>query len=355
MKVLIIAEAGVNHNGSLDIALRLVDAARDAGADAVKFQTFKAERLTSAAAPKAGYQKLSTDACESQFEMLRKLELDEPAHRALVEHCAALGIEFISTPFDVQSLAFLAELGVRRLKLPSGELTNGPLLFAAGRTGLPVIMSTGMARLGEIEEALGALACGYLGVTPSGRGSLEHILASGDALQTLRRKVVLLHCTTEYPAQPENVNLRAMDTLASAFGVNVGLSDHTRGAAVAIAAVARGAFVIEKHFTLDRSMPGPDHKASLEPDELKMMVTAIREVEVALGEPFKMPAVSERENIPVVRKSLIALKPIAPGERFTPENLGAKRPGTGISPMHYWDWLGKQADRHYRQDDAITY
>ncbi|MGO9373407.1 MAG: N-acetylneuraminate synthase family protein, partial [Syntrophobacteraceae bacterium] len=227
MKTFIIAEAGVNHNGSLELALQLVDAAHEAGADAVKFQTFKAERLVSRTAPKADYQKRVTDADESQFEMIRKLELDERAHHTLVKHSTGKGIEFISTPFDVESVALLARLGVRRLKLPSGDLTNGPLLLAAARTGLPVILSTGMARLGEIEEALGALACGYLRVTPSGRNSFEHILASAEAQQTLRRNIVLLHCTSEYPAPPGDVNLRAMDTLARAFGLPVGLSDHT--------------------------------------------------------------------------------------------------------------------------------
>jgi N-acetylneuraminate synthase len=354
MNTLIIAEAGVNHNGSLDLALQLVDAAHASGANAVKFQTFQAARLVSRVAPKAEYQKRTTDAGESQFEMIRKLELDEAAHQRLIERCTEKGIEFISTPFDLESVELLAKLKVRRLKLPSGELTNGPLLWTAARTGLPVILSTGMARLGEVEEALGALALGYLNLKPKSRQSLTEVFASAAGQQVLREKVTLLHCTTEYPAPAAEVNLRAMDTMAQAFGLPVGFSDHTDGIAVAVAAVARGATVIEKHFTLDRSLPGPDHKASLEPDELKAMVTAIRSAEVALGSQIKSPAAAERKNMSVARKSLVALKPIKRGESFTPENLGVKRPGTGISPMEFWDKLGQTASRDYSPDDPIV-
>ncbi|HZV36776.1 MAG TPA: N-acetylneuraminate synthase [Verrucomicrobiae bacterium] len=354
MRSTIIAEAGVNHNGSLDLAMQLVDVAHASGANAVKFQTFQAARLVSRAAPKAEYQKRTTDAAESQFEMIRKLELDETAHRRLIERCAEKGIEFISTPFDLESVELLAKLKVRRLKLPSGELTNGPLLWSAARTGLPTILSTGMARLGEIEEALGALALGYLGVKPKSRHSLMETFASAGGQELLREKVTLLHCTTEYPAPAAEVNLRAMDTLAQAFGLPVGLSDHTEGIAVAIAAVARGATVIEKHFTLDRNLPGPDHKASLEPGELKAMVAAIRSAEAAMGSPIKGPVDAERKNMPVARKSLVAIKQIKSGEIFTSENLGVKRPGTGISPMDYWDKLGQSATRDYAPDDPIT-
>lgn len=353
MSALIIAEAGVNHNGSIDLALQLVDVAHASGANAVKFQTFQAARLVSRVAPKAEYQKRTTDAAESQFEMIRKLELDETAHQRLIERCAEKGIEFISTPFDLESVELLAKLKVRRLKLPSGELTNGPLLWTAARTGLPTILSTGMAHLGEIEEALGALALGYLGVKPKSRHSLVETFASAAGQQMLREKVTLLHCTTEYPAPAAEVNLRAMDTLGQAFGLPAGLSDHTEGIAVAIAAVARGAAVIEKHFTLDRNLPGPDHKASLEPGELKAMVAAIRSAEAALGSPIKGPADAERKNMSVARKSLVALKPIKRGEMFNGKNLGVKRPGTGISPMEYWDKLGQLAMRDYAPDDPI--
>jgi N-acetylneuraminate synthase len=353
MKTLLIAEAGVNHNGSLDLALQLVDVAHASGANAVKFQTFQATRLVSRVAPKAEYQQRTTGAGESQFDMIRKLEIDEAAHRRLIARCADKGIEFISTPFDLESVALLARLQVRRLKLPSGELTNGPLLWSAARTGLPVILSTGMARLGEVEEALGALASGYLDVKPKTRGSLAEVFASADGQQALRGKVTLLHCTTEYPAPAAEVNLRAMDTLAQAFNLPVGFSDHTEGIAVAVAAVARGAVVVEKHFTMDRKLPGPDHKASLEPDELKEMVAAIRSVEAALGSPVKGPADSERRNMAVARKSLVALKPIRRGDVFTTENLGVKRPGAGISPMGYWDKLGQTASRDYSPDDPI--
>ena len=354
MSALIIAEAGVNHNGSLDLALQLVDVAHASGANAVKFQTFQAARLVSRVAPKAEYQKRTTDAGESQFEMIRKLELDEAAHRKLIERCAQKGIEFISTPFDLESVEMLARLQVRRLKLPSGELTNGPLLWSAARTGLPAILSTGMARLGEIEEALGALALGYLGIKPKSRRSLAEVFASTAGQQALREKVSLLHCTTEYPALASEVNLRAMDTLAQSFGLPVGLSDHTEGSAVAVAAVARGAAIIEKHFTLDRNLPGPDHKASLEPAELKAMVAAIRSAEASLGSPIKGPADSERKNMSVARKSLVALKAIRRGEVFTAENLGVKRPGNGVSPMDYWDTLGQTATRDYAPDDPIA-
>lgn len=354
MSAYIIAEAGVNHNGSLDRALRLVDAALAAGADAVKFQTFKAANLVSRSAPKAEYQQRLTDAAESQFEMIRKLELDEAAHRRLIDHCKAGGIEFISTPFDLESVGLLARLGVRRLKLPSGELTNGPLLWTAANTGLPIILSTGMARLGEIEEALGVLACGYLGITPTGRSMLSGVFGSAEGQRVLGQRVMLLHCTTEYPAPAADVNLRAMDTLKHAFGLPVGFSDHTEGLAVAVAAVARGAALVEKHFTLDRNLPGPDHQASLEPGELKAMITAIRTAESALGSAVKGPAASEQKNMSVARKSLVALTSIRAGEAFTQENLGAKRPGSGVSPMEFWDWLNRSATRGYQADDIIV-
>lgn len=353
-RTLIIAEAGVNHNGSPDLALQLVEIAAKAKADIVKFQTFKAERVISRFAPKAEYQTLTTDARESQLEMVRKLELDEGTHQRLFKRCAELGIEFLSTPFDEESVDLLVKLGVRRIKIPSGEITNGPLLLKVARTGLPVILSTGMATLPEVEEALGVLAFGYADrrETPS-RDLFRDALATGAGQAHLAAKVTLLHCTTEYPTPFEDVNLRAIDTMREAYGLPVGLSDHTTGITVALAAAARGASVIEKHFTIDRTLPGPDHKASLDPQELTALVTGIRQIEIALGSGSKQPAPSERKNIAIARKSLVATVPIKAGQPFTPENLTVKRPGTGISPMDYWASLGHKAHHDYDADEPI--
>jgi N-acetylneuraminate synthase len=354
-RVFIIAEAGVNHNGSLDRAFELVDAAADAGADAVKFQTFKADSLVSRAAPKAKYQVAATGTDESQHEMIRRLELDEAAHAALIAHCRKRRIEFLSTPFDPESLELLAgKFGIARIKLSSGDITNAPLLLLAARSGSPVILSTGMSTLEEVAAALGVLAFGYreADAQPS-LAAFERCFATAEGRAALEDKVVLLHCTTEYPAPMADVNLRAMGTLREAFGLPVGYSDHTPGIAIPTAAVALGAVVIEKHFTLDRSLPGPDHKASLEPDELKNMVQAIREVEAALGSPIKQPAPSELGNRAVARKSLVAARDIVMGEVFTSENLAVKRPGDGVSPVRYWEWLGKMADRNYRRDEKV--
>ncbi|WP_126428728.1 N-acetylneuraminate synthase [Brevibacillus marinus] len=351
----IIAEAGVNHNGSLAIAKDLIRVAAEAGADAVKFQTFQAEKIISRYAEKAAYQKQTTKADESQLEMVKKLELDVAAHLELKAYCDQFQIQFLSTPFDLESVDLLVrQLHVRKLKVPSGEITNGPLLLKVAQTGLPVILSTGMATLAEVEQALGVLAFGYTHsqAQPS-LSAFQAAYCSEAGQQALREKVTLLHCTTEYPCPYEEVNLRAMDTLAAAFGLPVGLSDHTAGIAVPIAAAARGAKVIEKHFTLDRNLPGPDHQASLEPAELKEMIRGIRQVEAALGSPVKAPAPSELKNRTVARKSLVAAKAIAPGETYTEENLTCKRPGTGVSPMHYWEWLGKTADKHYQADEVI--
>ena len=327
MSVFVIAEAGVNHNGSVERALAMIDCAADAGADAVKFQTFHADALVSRGAAKAEYQVRATGDEESQLEMVRALELDEAAHRQLVAHCRARGIEFMSTSFDPESVALLVSLGVSRLKIPSGEITNPLLLRAVAATALPLIMSTGMSTLDEIEAAL--------------------------AVTGARERVTLLHCTTEYPAPIGEVNLRAMATMAARFGLPVGYSDHTEGIVVASAAVALGAVVIEKHFTLDRGLPGPDHKASLEPSELRAMVAAIRAVERALGRVEKAPTPSEVKNLVVARKSLVAARAIRRGERFTPENLTTKRPGSGISAMRYDEWLGREADRDYEADELI--
>lgn len=352
----IIAEAGVNHNGSLDMARRLVDVAAEAGADAVKFQTFRADKLVTGTAPKAAYQTRTTEAAESQREMIRKLELSKEAHHILIDHCRAAGIQFLSTPFDLESVELLAQtLDLPRLKLPSGEITNAPLLLAAARTGKPLILSTGMSTLREVQEALGALAFGYCAppdAVPSA-AAFPEAYASPAGQDSLKQKVTLLHCTTEYPAPFNEVNLRAMGTLAEAFGLPVGFSDHTEGIAVPLAAVALGAAIIEKHFTLDRTLPGPDHKASLEPGELREMVTAIRRVEEALGTGVKEPAPSEKKNMSVARKSLVAATAIATGEPFTRDNLAVKRPGTGITPFRYWEFLGRPATRGYEPDEEI--
>ncbi len=351
----IIAEAGVNHNGSLDLAKQLIDVAVTAGADAVKFQTFKTENVVSRRAPKASYQIQTTDASESQFEMIKKLELDKAAHAVIVQYCNEKGIQFLSTPFDIESLNLLIKkFHLPRIKLASGEITNAPLLLSTASFRLPVVLSTGMCTLGEIEQALGVLAFGYM--QPKKKPSLQgfqQAYCSEAGQCALQENVVLLHCTTEYPAPFGDVNLRAMDTLQAAFGLPVGYSDHTLGIVIPIAAVARGAVIVEKHFTLDRNLPGPDHKASLEPDELKFMVSAIRQTELSLGSSRKMPAPSEIKNIPIARKSLVAARSIRKGEILSEDNLTVKRPGEGISPMYYWDWLGKIAERDYLVDELV--
>lgn len=351
----IIAEAGVNHNGDTGMALRLVEEAAKAGADTVKFQTLRADRLLTRQAPKAVYQMHTTDAGESQFEMIRRLELSEEAHQLIAARCRELGIEFLSTPFDVESLNFLVkDLYVGRIKIPSGEITNAPLLLAAARTGKPVFLSTGMSSLGEVETALSVLAFGYLKhEAPPSREGFSQVYRDAASRRVLLDKVTLLHCTTDYPAPPAAVNLAALSTLRSAFGLPVGYSDHTEGIAVATAAAALGATVIEKHFTLDRGLPGPDHKASLEPGELRDLVRSVRTVTAAIGNPVKASQAGESANIPVARKSLVTLKPIRQGEPFTPDNLGAKRPGTGISPLYYWDILGTTARRDYAVDELL--
>ncbi len=330
-QTIIIAEAGVNHNGDLELARQLVDAAAEAGADLVKFQTFSAERLLTQSAPKADYQTRTTEQSESQFAMLRRLELTHEMHEVLMAHCRNRGIGFFSTGFDIQSLDYLASLGAERFKVPSGEITNLPYLRHIGGFGKPVILSTGMATLGEIEDALAAL----------------------EAAGTPRTRITMLHCNTEYPTPMVDVNLRAMNSIRDAFGVAVGYSDHTPGVEVPIAAVALGATVIEKHLTLDRNLPGPDHKASLEPDEFAAMVQAIRNIEQALGDGIKRPSPSEIGNRPIARKSLVAAGPIRAGETFTPENVTAKRPGTGITPMRWDEVMGRVATRDYAADELI--
>lgn len=325
-KTFIIAEAGVNHNGSFELAKKLIDAAAEAGADCVKFQTFKADTIVSKSAKKADYQKKTTDAAESQYQMLKRLELSESDHRELQKYCRKKGIMFLSTPFDVDSIDFLDSLGLECFKIPSGEITNLPYLRKVNSKHKPVIMSTGMATLNEIKEALAVLK---------------------------NCKVSLLHCTTEYPCPFESVNLKAIQTMRGEFHVPVGYSDHTKGIEVPIAAVAMGAKIIEKHFTLDRNMEGPDHKASLEPDELKAMVAAIRHIEAALGTGEKEPAECEKKNIAIARKSIVAKRAIKKGEILTEENLTVKRPGDGISPMKWDEVVGTVAERDYAEDEKI--
>jgi len=331
MSTLIIAEAGVNHNGDLALARRLIEVAAEAGADLVKFQTFSAERLVTPTARKADYQTRNSGGGETQYEMLRRLELTPAQHHELIIHCKACGIGFFSTGFDSENVDFLAGLGQDKFKIPSGEITNRPYLRNMGRYGREIILSTGMATLGDIEAAIDAL----------------------EDAGTPRSKLTVLHCTTEYPTPMDEVNLRAMQSIGQALGVRVGYSDHTPGIEVAIAATALGASVIEKHFTLDRNLPGPDHKASLEPDELKAMVTAIRNIETALGDGIKRLTPSEARNRPVARKSLVAARPIRAGEAFSEENLAAKRPGTGISPMQWDGIVGRIAGRDYQADEMI--
>jgi N-acetylneuraminate synthase len=354
--ITVIAEAGVNHNGSLDMAIALVDAAAAAGADVVKFQTFKADRMITRHAPKAGYQVETTGGDENQLDMVRRLELSEDMHHSLLARCREKQIEFLSTPFDIDSARFLTSLGLRRLKVPSGEITNGPLLLYLARTGLPLIVSTGMATLDEVEAALAMLAFGYSAAddaVPDDAG-LQAAYADPAARAALKEKLVLLHCTTAYPAPMETVNLRAMDTMAVRFGLPVGYSDHTVGITVPVAAAAREAVVIEKHFTLDRSLPGPDHRASLEPDELAAMVEGIRQVEAALGNGAKEPHDIEIANAAVARKSLVAARDIRRGDVIDADSLVAMRPGTGVSPMRYWQVRGRRADRDYRAGDLIA-
>jgi N,N'-diacetyllegionaminate synthase len=331
VKTLIIAEAGVNHNGDLVLARQLVDVAADAGADMVKFQTFSADRLVAAHAPKADYQVQTTGADESQHAMLRRLELTREMHEALIAHCRSRKIRFFSTGFDPKSIDLLADLGLDRFKIPSGEITNLPYLRHVGRYGKPLILSTGMSTLDEVEAAL-------------------HVL---ERAGTPRDRITVLHCNTEYPTPMADVNLRAILTIRDAFGVAVGYSDHTLGFEVAIAAVALGATVIEKHFTLDRNLPGPDHKASLEPGELKAMVAAIRNIEQALGDGVKRMSAGEAKNKPVARKSLVAACAIRAGDVFGESNLTVKRPGTGVSPMCWDDVMGKKAPRDFAPDELI--
>lgn len=355
--VFVIAEAGVNHNGSLEAALRLVDIAAEAGADAVKFQTFKAENLVARNAPKAEYQTKTTGEGESQFDMLKKLELTEADHFTLARHAAARGIQFLSTPFDSVSLRLLVDsLGMQTVKIPSGEITNAPFLLDIARIAPRVIVSSGMSTLSDVEGALEVLAFGFVAPDDSApsRAEFRRAFASEAGQAALRQRVTLLHCTTEYPAPIDEVNLRAMSTLHAAFGLPVGYSDHTQGIHIPVAAVARGACLIEKHFTSDRNLPGPDHAASLEPGELASMVSAIRDIERALGDGLKRPTRSELGNVMVARKSIVAARPIAAGAILCEADFACKRPGTGVSPFDYWSLLGRRASRDYLPDEMIN-
>lgn len=354
-KVCIIAEAGVNHNGSLELALELVRVAATCGSDIVKFQTFNTKQLTTEHAKQARYQEANIGYQESQSSMLAKLELSDSDHFRLHEECTKLGIEFLSTPFDLMSLQFLCREGlVKRLKIPSGELTNLPFLLAASRTELPLILSTGMATLGEIEQALMCIAFGLTseaGIPTREKMLSAYVSESGQSM--LAKKVTILHCTTEYPAPFSDINLKVISSFRQAFPCSIGYSDHTQGIAIPIAATALGACLIEKHFTLDRKLDGPDHKASLEPSELMHMVQGIRQVEQAMGSPIKTPNTSEIENRTAARKSLVAACTIEAGDTFTSENLACKRPGFGIAPDQYWEHLGKKAARKFQADELI--
>ncbi|MCF8482110.1 MAG: N-acetylneuraminate synthase [Rhodospirillum sp.] len=348
----IIAEAGVNHNGDLQRGLALVDAAAEAGADSVKFQTFRADKIVSAGAGRAPYQERAIGGGD-QLSMLRSLELSDVDHGVLAERCRERGILFMSTPFDREDIPMLANLGMDRIKIPSGELVNPLLLLDAARSGLPIILSTGMATLAEVGTALDLLAFGLTGGETPSLAAIKGVRETPKGFEALRQKVTLLHCTSEYPAAPETINLRAMDTLSEAFGVPVGLSDHSEGIAIPIAAAARGARVIEKHFTLDRGLPGPDHQASLEPGELKEMVTSIRSVVLALGPGGKTPTPGELNTATFARRSVVAARALVRGEVFDASSLTLKRPGTGLSPMVYWDLLGKTASRDYEAHEMI--
>lgn len=328
-RVFIIAEAGVNHNGDINIAKQLIDAASELGADAVKFQTFKAENVVCKTAKKAAYQLETTGQCETQYDMLKKLELTQQMHKELMKHCVEKNIMFLSTPFDIESVKMLADLGLQVFKIPSGEITNLPYLREIARQKKKVILSTGMSNMDEVKAAVDVLRS---------NGTDD---------------ITLLHCNTSYPTPTEDVNLLAMVEMHEAFRLPVGYSDHTQGIEIPIVAAALGAAVIEKHFTLDKNMEGPDHKASLEPHELRQMVEGIRKIELALGDGIKRVSESEKTNISVVRKSIVAAADIHKGEKFTDKNLTTKRPGGGISPMRWDDIIGTTADRYYKADEMI--
>ncbi len=331
-KTLIIAEAGVNHNGDINLAKKLVECAANSGADIVKFQSFNSDKLVTHSARKALYQEINHGNSKTQFEMLKKLELNEKDHYSLINHCKKFKIEFLSTAFDEKSLTLLEKFDLKRNKIPSGEITNLPFLQRIGSYKKEIILSTGMATMGEIEEAINIL----------------------EKAGTSRSKITVLQCTSEYPAPINEVNLNAMHSISNAFKVNIGYSDHTEGISIAIAAVAMGATIIEKHLTLDRRMDGPDHLASIEPEEFKEMSNQIRKIEIALGDGLKKPTQSELKNIPIVRKSLVAAVDIKKNDVFTKENIAIKRPGSGISPMRIGDYLNKKSYKNFTKDELIN-
>lgn len=351
-KVFIIAEAGVNHNGSLLLAKKLVDHALEAGADAVKFQTFRAENIVTRTAEKAKYQIDNMGTDESQYEMLKRLELSRNVHEKLYSYCNRKNILFLSTPFDKESADFLGDLGVSMFKIPSGEITNKPLIKNIAQKRKPIILSTGMSYLGEVERAIGWINDEW---KKEPRNDISEFTQKIPQNFLLDAPLTLLHCVSNYPAKPEETNLLAMKTMRVAFGLPVGYSDHTIGIEMAIAAVALGARVIEKHFTLDKNMDGPDHRASLEPYELKAMIEAIRNVEDAMGDGRKKPTKSEEETKKIARKSVVAAKRIRKGDFFTSNNLAIKRPGTGLSPEEMDRVIGRHAHRDYEKDEVIEF
>lgn len=351
----IIAEAGVNHNGSIDLAKQLIDAASQAGADAVKFQTFNAVNMISKSAPKADYQTNTKNAGESQLEMLKNLEISKSDHEVLIKYCGDKNIQFLSSPFDSGSLEMLVDgLNLPLIKIASGEITNAPFLLEIAKLNKKIILSTGMCNLGDIEKALAVLSFGFCSknIKPSIKAFYD-VYNSQEGQKILSENVVLLHCTTEYPAFYRDVNLSALTTLKNTFGLAVGYSDHTLGIEIPIAAVAIGAEIIEKHFTLDKTLDGPDHKASLEPNELKAMVRSIRHIDEAIGHGRKIPCIAETKNIEIARKSIVAKTSIKKGDIFNENNITQKRPGSGLSPFEYWGIIGKTSQRDYTTDELL--
>ena len=355
--VFIVAEAGVNHNGNIKLAMKLIDEAVRAGADAIKFQSFKAENLASKKSKKANYQKYTTSGSETQFQMLKRLELNEKNFLQLRTYCNKKKIGFMTSVFDIESLDFVVnKLKVKKLKIPSGEITNAPLLYQTASSGLDIVLSTGMSSLKEIKAALSVIAFGYLNNEKKIEVSEENFIKAYNSKlgsKFLKEKVAILHCTTEYPTPIKDINLNAMLNISNKFNLTVGYSDHSEKYLVSVVAAAMGAKIIEKHFTLDKGLVGPDHKASLNPNELKEMVNAIREVEVIKGSNEKKAYISEKKNMEIARKVLVAKKNIRKGEKFNSENLTAKRAGKGISPMKYWGYLGRKAKKKYKEDQII--
>lgn len=354
-ETLVIGEAGVNHNGCEDIAMQLASLAKTANVDIVKYQIFNSEQLVTNDAPKAEYQSVHTGRLESQRDMLRKLELSLDSHKRVAIHCKDIGLQYLATAFDLASLTFLAEeIDVPFFKISSGDLTNAPFLLAHAKYKRKLIISTGMSTLGEIEDALGVVAFGLLDVqdVPSIAG-FKKAYQSEEGQIALKQFVTLLHCTTEYPTAVDEINMKAMQTMKQAFQLDVGFSDHSVGTTASVIAVALGAKVVEKHFTLDKAMDGPDHKASMSPEELLTFVSSIRDAESCLGVAIKKPSKSEIANIPVARRSLVATSDIAAGELFTEANIGVKRPGTGVTPFQYWEVLNSVSSRRYTEGEPL--